>query len=91
MLFCRTDGGKEAGMGNIKLFQSNQIRSLWNEKKQQWYFSIVDVVGALTDSTDGRKYWNKLKQRLKEEGSELVTICHQLKKWEKPCQNKNRP
>ena len=66
-------------MGNIKLFQSNQIRSLWNEKKQQWYFSIVDVVGALTDSTDGRKYWNKLKQRLKEEGSELVTICHRLK------------
>ena len=66
-------------MGNIKLFQSNQIRSLWNEKEQQWYFSIVDVVGALTDSTDGRKYWNKLKQRLKEEGSELVTICHRLK------------
>ena len=66
-------------MSSIKLFQSNQIRSVWNEEDQQWYFSIVDVVGALTDSTDGRKYWNKLKQRLKEEGSELVTICHRLK------------
>ena len=66
-------------MSSIKLFQSNQIRSVWNEEEQQWYFSIVDVVGALTDSTDGRKYWNKLKQRLKEEGSELVTICHRLK------------
>ena len=66
-------------MSSIKLFQSNQIRSVWNEEDQQWYFSIVDVVGALTNSTDGRKYWNKLKQRLKEEGSELVTICHRLK------------
>lgn len=73
------EGNKETYMSSIKLFQSNQIRSVWNEDEQQWYFSIVDVVGALTDSTDGRKYWNKLKQRLKEEGSELVTICHRLK------------
>ena len=73
------EGNKETYMSSIKLFQSNQIRSVWNEEDQQWYFSIVDVVGALTDSTDGRKYWNKLKQRLKEEGSELVTICHRLK------------
>ena len=73
------EGNKETYMSSIKLFQSNQIRSVWNEEDQQWYFSIVDVVGALTNSTDGRKYWNKLKQRLKEEGSELVTICHRLK------------
>ena len=46
---------------------------------EEWYFSIVDVVGVLTKSKDGRKYWNKLKQRLKEEGSQLVTNCHQLK------------
>lgn len=66
-------------MNSLKLFQSNQIRTVWNEEEQQWYFSVVDIVGALTDSVDARKYWNKLKQRLKEEGSESVTICHQLK------------
>ena len=52
----------------------------WDVEQEEWYFSVVDVV--LTDSPDhntGRKYWNKLKQRLKEEGSELVTNCHQLK------------
>ena len=54
----------------------------WDAEREKWYFSIVDLVGVLTDSPDyntGRKYWNKLKQRLKEEGSELVTNCHQLK------------
>ena len=66
-------------MGNIKLFQSNQIRSLWNEKKQQWYFSIVDVVGALSESLDASAYWRKTKQRLKAEGNETVTNCHRLK------------
>lgn len=68
--------------GIIKRFEQRTIRSLWDEERQEWYFSIVDVVGALTDSPDyqtGRKYWNKLKQRLHEEGSELVTNCHQLK------------
>ena len=66
-------------MNSIKLFQSAKIRSVWNEEEQQWYFSVVDIVGALTDSSDNRKYWNKLKQRLKEKGSETVTFCHQLK------------
>ena len=66
-------------MNSLKLFQSNQIRTVWNEEEEQWYFSVVDIVGALTDSVDASKYWNKLKQRLKEEGSESVTICHQLK------------
>ena len=66
----------------IKLFNDKQIRTAWDSEKEEWYFSVVDVVAALTDSVDyttGRKYWNKLKQRLKDEGSELVTNCHQLK------------
>ena len=63
----------------IKIFEDKKIRTAWNEETEEWYFSIVDVVSVLTDSVDGRKYWNKLKQRLREEGSELVTICHQLK------------
>lgn len=63
----------------IALFENKKIRSVWVEEEEQWYFSVVDVVGALTDSVDGRKYWNKLKQRLKDEGNELVTICHRLK------------
>lgn len=66
----------------IKLFEGKEIRTAWDQEKEEWYFSIVDTVGVLTDSPDhttGRKYWNKLKQRLKEEGSELVTKCHQLK------------
>ncbi|WP_101573116.1 BRO-N domain-containing protein [Alistipes sp. cv1] len=63
----------------IKLFEDKQVRSVWDEDAEKWYISIVDVVSALTDSMDGRKYWNKLKQRLKEEGNETVTNCHQLK------------
>jgi len=64
---------------SIKLFENRQIRTVWDEEKEEWYFSVVDVVGVLTESVDGRKYWNKLKQRLKEEGNETVTNCHQLK------------
>lgn len=66
----------------VKLFEQKQIRSAWNQEQEEWYFSIVDVVGVLTDQPDydsARKYWNKLKQRIKEEGNELVTNCHQLK------------
>ena len=66
----------------IQLFDDQKIRVAWDVEQEEWYFSIVDVVGVLTDSPDhntGRKYWNKLKQRLKEEGSQLVTNCHQLK------------
>ncbi|MGM9519507.1 MAG: Bro-N domain-containing protein, partial [Phascolarctobacterium sp.] len=66
-------------MNSLKLFQSNQIRAAWNEEEEQWYFSVVDVVGALTDSVDRSAYWRKLKQRLKNEGSETVTICHRLR------------
>jgi len=63
----------------IQLFETKKIRTAWNEHEEEWYFSVVDVVSILTDSADGRKYWNKLKQRLKEEGNETVTNCHQLK------------
>jgi len=63
----------------IAIFQGNQIRRLWNDKEEKWYFSVVDVVGVLTDSRNPRKYWNKLAERLRKEGSESVTKCHQLK------------
>ena len=61
----------------IKIFEEKKVRTIWDSEAERWYFSIVDVVSVLTDSTDGRKYWNKLKQRLKEEGNETVTNCHQ--------------
>ena len=63
----------------IKIFEGNQIRSVWDNDKEEWYFSVVDVVGTLIDSKDPGAYWRKLKQRLKEEGSEVVTFCHGLK------------
>ena len=66
-------------MEQLQLYEDQIVRSAWDEENEEWYFSIVDVVGILAESTDGRKYWNKLKQRLKEEGSQLVTNCHQLK------------
>lgn len=66
-------------MDKIQLFKSKQIRSYWEESEELWYFSIVDIVTILTQSPSPRKYWNKLKQRLKEEGNETVTNCHQLK------------
>ncbi|MBQ6026050.1 MAG: Bro-N domain-containing protein [Lachnospiraceae bacterium] len=66
----------------VQLFEDRPIRTAWVEDEEEWYFSVVDVVGTLTEQIDyekARKYWNKLKQRLKEEGSQLVTNCHQLK------------
>ena len=66
----------------IQLFEDQRIRTAWDEEKEEWYFSVVDVVGALTDAKDyetARKYCNKTKQRLKDEGNEPVTNCHQLK------------
>ena len=66
----------------IKLFDEKQVRYVWDEEEQKYYFSIVDVVQVLTEQPDyqkARKYWNKLKQRLIEEGFEPVTNCHQLK------------
>ncbi len=66
----------------IQLFEERKVRTVWDDEQEKWYFSIVDVCGVLTDSKDAltaRKYWNKLKQRLREEGNETVTNCHQLK------------
>lgn len=63
----------------IKLFGEKNIRTVWDDKEEKWYFSIVEVVSVLTDSKDPTAYWRKLKQRLKEEGNETVTNCHGLK------------
>ena len=67
----------------IQLFENKRIRTAWDEEKEEWYFSVVDAVAALTEQTDARKastYWAVLKKRLKEEGaSELFTNCKQLK------------
>ena len=63
----------------IKLFESLRVRVVWDDVQEKYYFSIVDVVQVLTESVDGRKYWNKLKQRLLAEGNQTVTNCHQLK------------
>ena len=63
----------------VVIFQGKQIRRHWDNKKQLWYFSVVDVVGVLSDSANPRNYWKVLKNRLKNEGSEVVTKCNHLK------------
>ena len=62
-----------------KMFDSETIRTVWNREEQKYYISVIDIVGVLSESKDKRKYWNKLKQRLRNEGNESVTNCHQLK------------
>ena len=64
---------------SIKLFEQKQVRSVWDDEQEKWYFSIVDVIGLLSESVDLQIYWRKLKQRLREEGNETVTNCHGLK------------
>nr|WP_314779991.1 Bro-N domain-containing protein [uncultured Treponema sp.] len=64
----------------VKLFEDNKIRSVWDNEKEEWYFSVVDVVGALTDSPNPRDYWYRVKKRMsEEEKSQLSTFCRQLK------------
>ena len=63
----------------IKLFEEKKVRTIWDDEQEKWYFSIVDVISILTDSTNPQAYWRKLKQRLIEEGNETVTNCHALK------------
>ena len=63
----------------IKIFETTNIRTKWDAEKEDYYFSVVDVIKALTDSSNPRKYWSVLKTRLNKEGSELTTICSQLK------------
>ena len=66
--------------GEVKLFEGNTIRSVWDNEKEEWYFSVVDVVSALTDSANPRDYWYRVKKRMsEEEKSELSTFCRQLK------------
>lgn len=63
----------------IQLFEEKQVRVIWDDEQEKWYFSIVDAIAILTDSVDSAAYWRKLKQRLKAEGNETVTNCHSLK------------
>ncbi len=70
------------GEEKLRLFGGNRVRSVWDDLREEWYFSVVDVIGVLTEQGDvggARNYWKVLKNRLKEEGSELVTNCNQLK------------
>ena len=67
---------------SLQIFEDRKMRTVWDDEQEKWYFSIIDTIEVLTDSKDyttARKYWNKLKQRLKEEGNETVTNCHQFK------------
>jgi hypothetical protein len=66
-------------MEKLRLFGEKQVCTVWNEERALWYFSIVDVVGVLTDSPDPSAYWRKLKQRLKAKGNQTVTNCHGFK------------
>ena len=63
----------------IKLFQNKKIRVEWDSEKEEWLFSIVDIIGVLTESPNPRNYWKVLKFRLQKENSQLVTNCNQLK------------
>ena len=74
--------GEHVMKNNLVIFEDYNIRRLYDEKTETWYFSVVDIIQALTQQADfqtARKYWNKLKERLSKEGSEVVTNCHQLK------------
>ncbi len=64
---------------SIILFNQKKVRRYWDEEKEQWYFSIIDVIAILTESINPQAYWRKLKERLKKEGNESVTNCHALK------------
>ncbi len=69
----------ERSKASLTLFQGKKIRRVWDKEKNEWFFSVVDVVSVLTGSVDPFAYWRKLKERLKKEGSESVTKCHGLK------------
>lgn len=66
-------------LNKIQVFSDQKVRTIWDSEKEEWYFSIVDVIGVLTDSADPRTYWKVLKSRLKKEGNETVTNCNRLK------------
>ena len=64
---------------SIKLFGEEKVRAVWDEKKEKWFFSVVDIVAILTESPNPQTYWRVLKKRLKDEGNETVTNCNALK------------
>ncbi len=64
---------------SIKLFEQKQVPSVWDDEQEKWYFSIVDVIGVLTDNPNANNYWKVLRHRLIKEGSQLITNCNQLK------------
>lgn len=66
-------------INEIRLFEERNVRTVWNEETEEWYFTIVDVIGVLTNSPNPRKYWSVLKNRLNKEGNQLTTVCSQLK------------
>ena len=63
----------------IQIFEKQAVRAVWDEDREKWWFSVVDIISVLTESIDAAAYWRKLKQRLKDEGNETVTNCHGLK------------
>ena len=76
---------------SLQLFEEKKVRTVWDDKEEKWYFSIVDVCGVLTDSKDANAYWRKLKQRLKKEGNEThepATHNHTLVLWRRNLGNK---
>ena len=74
---------------SIQLFENKQIRTAWDSENELWYFSIVDVVGVLTESPDPQTYWRVMKKRLKDEGNETVTNCNALKMVAKDGKRRN--
>lgn len=64
---------------SIRFYNDREVRAIWDEEKSQWWFSVLDIVGAITESPNPRKYWSVLKTRLKKSGNELTTRCSQLK------------
>ena len=76
---CQRKGVKEPKWHFGWHFENRKVRTIWDDEREEWYFSVVDVIAVLTDSADPNAYWRKLKQRLKEEGNETVTNCHGLK------------
>lgn len=76
----RRNGKNDMSINQIKLFEGKEVRSIWDVEKEEWYFSVVDVVGVLTESNNPRGYWYRVKKRMtEEEKSQLSTICRQLK------------
>ena len=63
----------------LQIFENRKVRTIWDDEREEWYFSVVDVIAVLTDSAYPNAYWRKLKERLASEGSEFVTNCHALK------------